>query len=273
MKRIPKEKQTPDSEQTTTRRAALDPAREARIAVLERYMTPERRSRLEHAVLHRRHGVAAVVDGIHDLGNASAIMRTCDGLGIQRVYLVDQAPRYRAARRTTQGSHKWLNIQRFREAGPCAEALKAQGYWIVGAALTGASITLDQIDITKPLAVVLGNEKDGLTPQMMAACDQLFYIPMVGLSQSFNVSVAAAITLHDIVRRLRARDGAQGDLSPEEQDALLEVFYRKAVTNADLILTRELGQAPPPLLEESEGMIAELVAQEAASEGIDGSAA
>lgn len=243
----------------------MDSEREARLVVLEKYMTPERQKRLEYALAHRRKNLVAVVDGIHDLGNASAIMRTCDGLGIQHVYLVDQAPRYRAARRTTQGSHKWLDIHRYTETKPCVEALRAAGYRIVGAALTGTSITLDEIDLSGPVAVVLGNEKDGMTAEMTAACDDLFYIPMLGLSQSFNVSVAAAIALYDLTRRLRERDGVLGDLAPEELDGLREIFYRKAITNADQILTRELGQVPPALLQDAEGMVAALEAQEAAA--------
>jgi tRNA (guanosine-2'-O-)-methyltransferase len=240
------------------RPCAADPDRERRLTILERFITPERQGRLEFALQHRRRHLVAVVDGIHDLGNASAIMRTCDGLGLHHVFLVDQAPRYRAARRTTQGSHKWLDIQRFTDAPSCAADLRARGYQLAGAALDPRSVPLSELDLSRPLAVVFGNEKDGLSPAMLDACDALFHIPMLGLSQSLNVSVAAAIALYDLQRRLSDLHGPGGDLSPTELDGLREVFYRKAIQNADAMLTRELGHAPPPLLQASEGMIAAL---------------
>jgi tRNA (guanosine-2'-O-)-methyltransferase len=248
----------PDDATHPQRPAAADPDCERRLAVLERYLTPARQRRLEHALTHRRRHIAAVVDGIHDLGNAAAIMRTCDGLGVHDVFIIDRAPRYRAARRTTQGSHKWLDIHRFPDPAACVADLRARGYVLAGAALDARSVPLSDLDLSQPLAVTFGNEKDGLSPAMLAACDVLFHIPMLGLSQSLNVSVAAAIALYDLQRRLTDLRGPNGDLPPDDLEALRELFYRKAVQSADAILTRELGQPPPPLLQPTDGITAAL---------------
>jgi len=125
--------------------------------------------------------------------------------------------------------------------------LRNAGYTIAGASLD-TSIRLADLDVSRPIAVVLGNEHSGLSPAMIDACDTLFRIDMHGLSQSFNVSVAAALTLQDVLRRRPpSPTGRRGDIPAAELDALREIFYRKAVQHADAILERTLGVAPPPL--------------------------
>src|SRR5690606_6117348 len=139
---------------------------------------------------HRRSSIAMVVDGIYDMGNASAIMRTCEGLGVHHLYFVLDQEKSKASGRTSQGAHKWLSVQRFLDPVACAQAAKAQGYRLIGAALE-AEQTLEQIDFGGPIAVVLGSERDGISPAMLGECDALYRIEMRGLVQSFNVSVAA----------------------------------------------------------------------------------
>lgn len=240
-----------------------DPEREARLAVLERYLTDHRRRRIEHALVSRIGSVAMVVDGVYDLGNASAIMRTCDGMGVHRVYYVETVEQYKPAHRTAQGSNKWLSLRRFDDPLSCAEAVRADGYALYGAALEGSTHTLETLDVSRPVAIVLGSEHDGLSRPMMDACDALFRIDMRGLSQSYNVSVAAAISLYSVLTRRAALAGPgapvmpPGDLSPAVTDALREEWYRKAVKNSEVILERELGVAPPPI-EEIEGPLGEL---------------
>lgn len=222
-----------------------DPERERRLAILEQWMTPHRLARVENTLRNRVTQIAVVVDGIYDLGNAAAIMRTCDGLGVHRVYLIDSCTGSLPPKRTSQGAHKWLEINRYPQPQPCIEELREQGYLIAGAALSDHSTPLEELDVSRPIAIAVGNERDGLSKTVLDACDVHFHIPMYGFSQSFNVSVAATIALHDLLRRyddLRPSKKWRGDMSPEALDVLRDDFYFKAVNNAEAILARELGE-------------------------------
>ncbi|PIV98761.1 MAG: TrmH family RNA methyltransferase [Deltaproteobacteria bacterium CG_4_9_14_3_um_filter_63_12] len=249
----------PAPERHYDRPEAQDASREARLRVLERQLTPRRQQRLEEALHNRVSSVTMVVDGVYDLGNASAIMRTCEGLGIHKLFFVEPTVSLKTSRRSSQGSHKWLSISRFATPVECAQAVRAAGYRIFGASLE-AEDTLDTLDLSSPIAIVVGAEKEGLSKEMLAECDGFYRIPMRGLVQSFNVSVAAAMTLFEIMQRRRRElhlDGDWGDMAPEELDAVREIFYRKSVQYADRILERELGVAPPSM-PEPDSLYAEL---------------
>lgn len=249
----------PAPERHYTRPEALDPEREARLEILERHLTPRRQQRLEEALNNRVSSVAMVVDGVYDLGNASAIMRTCEGLGIHKLFFVEATVTLKTSRRSSQGSHKWLSINRYATPAECAQAVRAAGYRIYGAALE-AEDTLDTLDLSSPIAIVVGAEKEGLSQEMLAECDGFYRIPMRGLVQSFNVSVAAAMTLFELLQRRRREKGLEGDwgdMPQEELDMVREIFYRKSVQHADRILERELGVAPPPM-PEPDALYAEL---------------
>ncbi len=240
------------------RPAATEAGRERRLQVLERFLTPARQANLEHALRHRVRNVAMVVDGITDLGNASAIMRCCEGHGVYRLFLIEKVKRFKPACRSALGSHKWLEIRRFNDVSTCVEAVRAQGFRLFGASLEG-STEVRQMPVDGPLALVFGNEHAGLSDEMLAACDGFFRIAMHGVVQSYNVAVAVGIALHEVLGRRAAMQahGRWGDLDAVQMDVLREIYYRKAVANSQRILEHSLGEVPA--LPQSSGSVFEMV--------------
>lgn len=235
---------------TLTRPTALDPEREARLAALEGFISERRRARIEWALVNRVQGLTVVLDRIRNIGNASAVMRTCDGFGLHRVFVVENTDeQYKGAHRISLGTHKWLDVPTFKDPELAIQRLRADGYRIAATTLD-TDRSLADINPTGKLAVVLGGELDGVSPQLLDAADEHFSINMYGFAQSFNVSVAGALCVQDLMRRRREaapQDPHQGDFPPDQLEALRECYYRLSVREADMILERLTGQPAPPM--------------------------
>lgn len=205
------------------------------IEILGPHISEGRRATVDAVADSRSFGVATVVDGLYDRGNTSAVMRTAEGLGFAPMHIVETQKRFKKANRVTQGSDKWLEISRWEESQPCAEDLKAKGYQIITTHLE-AAVPLNQVDFTIPTAIVLGNEREGVSEAMLAHSDQNVIIPMSGFAQSFNISVAAAICLYHI-RLARDRAGLATDLTYEQRRIVLAEYYLRSVGTAHKILS------------------------------------
>ncbi len=185
----------------------------------------EREKKLEAIVASRLGSIVAVCVNFEDPRNAAAILRTCEALGILEVYIIEEDRPFYPALKVTQGAEKWLRIKRFRRAEPALAELRARGFRIFAATPAG-SIALEELPLASPLALVFGNEKEGISPEILAQCDGTFRVPMFGLTQSLNVSVAAGISLYFVASARRRTLGRAGDLSPAEQKALLAEYLR-----------------------------------------------
>ncbi len=212
------------------------PAPSAVVDRLAPYLSDRRKARIEQVVAGRTDTVATVVEGLTNLGNISAVMRSAEALGFHRFHIVEAAGRFKTSARTTQGADKWLDITRWEDADACVAGLRDAGYAIVVTHLSDDAVPIDAIDFTRKTALVLGNEEHGVSERMRALADTCCIIPMAGFTQSFNISVAAAVSLyHAYLDRLR-RQGFHGDLTPEAVDALRARYYRLSVKHADAIL-------------------------------------
>jgi len=187
-------------------------------------MTRERRERIERVVSCRLKGLVAVCENFANPHNAAAILRTCEALGILNVYIIEELVPFEPSRAVTQGAEKWLIVKRFRRAEKAFAELKEKGYRIYAAMPGKGAVTVEELPVGEPLALVFGNEKEGVSEKTLGFCDGTFRIPMWGFVESFNVSVAAAISLYISARRLRERLGREGDLSPEEVESLRERY-------------------------------------------------
>lgn len=210
------------------------------IEALSPMITDERRARIEAILDRRTYNLTVVLEDLYDIGNVSAILRSADAFGLQRVNLVLNSPRYKVDRKIALGSHKWLDFHRYHDPVACVRELQGQGYQVLATHLTEEASTLSDVDFSKPTALVFGNEHAGVSPELVQACDGCVVIPMVGFAQSFNVSVAAAIAMYHARLDRDRRLGPQGDLSDEQKQALRARFYRRCVRNSDLLLTRML---------------------------------
>ena len=200
-------------------------------------VTAERTARLQEVVARRSLHLVPVLENIYDHGNISAVMRSSEAFGFLQMCIVE-APgaRFKAANRVTKGAEKWLDVKAFSDPVTAAADLRARGYQVWATDLA-TDHTIDSMDWTRPTAIVLGNEKDGVSASMRAAVDGCFRLPMAGFSQSFNISVAAALIFYRAHLETRAL-GRQ--LSEEQRRQCLANYYLRCFDNPEEILRSTL---------------------------------
>lgn len=206
------------------------------IQTLRHYMLEERFDRLQGVADERMRGLCVVLESLYDPGNQAAVFRTAEAHGLVDVHVIKPENATKTnARQVSRGAEKWLDIHLWKETEDCVARLKAQGFQIAVSDLDAAS-PLEAIDFSKPTAVVFGSERFGISDTMRAAADVRFKIPMHGFVQSFNISVAAAMTLQTARRRRARAIGANTDLTLAQRDELLAIWMRRSVAHADKLL-------------------------------------
>jgi tRNA (guanosine-2'-O-)-methyltransferase len=183
------------------------------------------------AVLSRRQpDLTVVLENIHDPHNASAVLRSCDAVGILRICIVYtiETPPNSFARTTSASAAKWIDVDRFDSISECYSDLRREGFTILSTAFTEASRSLYEVDFTAPTAMVFGNEMRGLSEEAIALSDGSLTIPMMGMVQSLNVSVACAVTLYEAMRQ-RYSHGMYSSqrLSADQFASTLEEWLKK----------------------------------------------
>jgi tRNA (guanosine-2'-O-)-methyltransferase len=166
-------------------------------------MTPERTNRLESVLNKRQPDLTVVLENVFDPHNISAVMRTCDAVGIQDIYILNHkiAPHRKFGARSSSSAAKWLSIHQFTDAGECFDALRKKYKKIYTTHLSSDAVSLHELNLTEPVALVFGNEHSGVTEEIIAMADGNFIIPQVGIIKSLNISVACAVTLYEAFRQ------------------------------------------------------------------------
>lgn len=212
--------------------ATADPDRVVR--ALAPFLTAARRERIEAVLARRTRRLALATEGVHDPHNSAAVIRTADAFGVQAVHVVEGGCRFAASRKVTQGAHKWVDLAVWSRPEPFVERMRAEGRAVLVAAMDGAR-RLGELTLERPLALVFGNESEGVSPRMRGLADGAFAIPMHGFAESLNVSVAAAIATFAL------RAGGAGDLDPDELRVLRARFLLRAVRAGYDIVLRSPG--------------------------------
>ncbi len=166
-------------------------------------MTPERHNRLI-SVLNKRQGdITIVLENVFDPHNISAVMRTCDAVGVQEIYVLNTRipPHKKWGAKSSSSAAKWLTIHQFENAEECFSSLRKRYSTILTTHLSSDAISLHKIDFTKNIALVFGNEHNGVSEEIRTLADGNFIIPQVGIIQSLNISVACAVTLYEAWRQ------------------------------------------------------------------------
>jgi tRNA (guanosine-2'-O-)-methyltransferase len=207
------------------------------IEMLSPFVSDERKARIDRVISRRTNTVVPVVEGVYDMGNVSAVMRSAEALGYQSVHVVESAEQLKTSSRTTQGADKWLDVRRWKTTKECLADLKEKGYRIVVTHLEAAK-PIDQVDFTRPTALVFGNEAHGISSEMLSGADERCIIPMLGFVESFNISVAAAVALYHAYQQRVDRLGAQGDLGDQALLRLKAEFYFRSVKEPESIIAR-----------------------------------
>ena len=217
---------------------------------LAQYLTPERKARMEGVLAYRTRYLTVVLEDIYQPHNASAVLRTCDALGVQDVHVVEKKNSYKPNPDIALGSAQWLNVHGYKGDDGirnCYKQLKADGYRVVATTPHTRAKTLDELPLdTGKIALVFGTELTGLTQPAMDEADEYVYIPMYGFVESFNISVTAAISLHHLGHKLRTST-VPWQLPQEERDAIWLSWLRNSIKSAPALEKRfyaERGQAP-----------------------------
>ena len=166
-------------------------------------MTPERREKLLMVLSKRQPDLTVVLENVFDPHNISAVMRTCDAVGIQEVFILNtKIPRHKKwGAKSSSSAAKWLTVHQFENTAECFSSLRKRYSKILTTHLSSDAIGLHEINMTEPIALVFGNEHSGVSDDIRALADGNFIIPQVGIIQSLNISVACAVTLYEAFRQ------------------------------------------------------------------------
>ena len=201
------------------------------IRVLEPYSTERRRQRLQKVFADRLGSVTVVMDDICDPHNSAALLRTCEAFGIARIHLIEQGASFLAHAGVARGTHKWVEVRSHANAEACVGKLKDSGMVLVGAHPDG-DIEASDLSTIPRVAVVLGNEHQGIEAGLFAACDHTVRVPMRGFAESLNVSVSGGILLAYAVAN------RPGDLPEEQRRRLYARGLAVSVPHASALLEK-----------------------------------
>lgn len=201
---------------------------EALTEFLAPFVTDVRRKKIECVLTERTRQVPIVMEGLFDQGNINAVMRSAEALGFQSLHLIKKSEEFRIANRVTKGADQWLDVALWESTSSCIKQIKKLGYRIAVTDMSAVQ-SIDEIDFCTPTALVFGNEKEGISEEMRQLADERFKVPMVGFTQSFNISVAAAICLSRIQKMRIQKKGKHGDLEEEDLKRLRARYYLNSV--------------------------------------------
>jgi len=191
--------------------------------VLTPMLSDDRIARIDAVLATRLGTVVPVVEDVYDPNNGAAVIRTAEGLGLQELHVLETGLRFQATGGITRGCHRWMDLYRWREPRACIDALRARGFTVLATTPAGA-MPIEAVDVARPVAVIFGNEHAGLPQTTIAACDGAVALPMLGFTQSYNLSVSAALVTSQLAARRRALLGADGDLD-EGRRAMLRARW------------------------------------------------
>ena len=209
------------------------------LAYLETILSENRKERFSEILVNRTKHFTVVVEDVFQLHNTSAVMRSCEVFGVQDLHVIEQKFGKEIDKEIALGAEKWVDIHRYPNTQQCIEELKEKGYQIVATSPHVEANLLQEFDIHRPSALFFGTEKEGLSQEVLQQADTFIKIPMVGFTESLNISVAAAIILQNITSRLR-NTTIKWQLSEEEMLKKKIDWSRKSIKNIDAITERYL---------------------------------
>ena len=182
--------------------------------------SPHKRQLFDKLVLNRTRHICVVLEDIFQPHNASAVLRSCDCFGVQDVHVVENHNKYAPNSDVTMGSDKWVDFYKHPDILQTYDQLRRQGYRIIATLPHENDTLITQLDISQPTALVFGTELTGLSQEAIDHADGYVKVPMYGFTESFNISVCAALSLFYLTERMRANPSIHWQLSPLEQITL-----------------------------------------------------
>ncbi|MBV6492746.1 MAG: 23S rRNA (guanosine-2'-O-)-methyltransferase RlmB [Turneriella sp.] len=227
------------------------------------FLTEKRRERIRRVLENRTRQITILLEDIYDPLNANAVLRTADGLGIQDIHAVENRHKFAIHPKVSGHAAHWLTIYRYRENFQAVKdfrikpegiqastkkafgVLKNAGYTVLATSPAGKSDSLYKLDLSKKYAIALGNERWGLSPWALENADALLALPMLGFTQSYNISVTGAMILYSLTERLR-RETDNWKLSEKESEELWETWTKRKIKNRGMPNSRVSGQLGMP---------------------------
>lgn len=207
--------------------------------MLAEYVTENKIQLIDEVLSKRTRHLTVVLEDIYQEQNASAVIRTCDCFGVQDLYITEDLHQYNINPNVVRGASKWVNIHRYERGqasiASCFEELKMKGYRIVGTTPDPNSASIYDLPIDQRTAVVFGTEKRGMSDFARENVDELVHIPMLGFTESFNISVSTALVLNELSTRLR-NSITDWQLTEVEKDELRLCWYKQIVKRSDLLI-------------------------------------
>lgn len=214
---------------------SLSPSqKEILVKKLSQHITLHRWNLMQKVIQYRTHYISLILEDIYQAHNAAAVVRSCDAFGIHNIHIIENRNKLRLDNTTVaKGADKWLNFNYYNDpkvnnTQACIHHLKSQGYRIGATTLGKNSISLEEIPLDKPIAIMIGSEKNGLSEEACSLSDFCIELPMYGFTQSFNLSVCAAIVLHHLTTKLR-NSTIPWELLPQEKQEILLLWLQRCV--------------------------------------------
>jgi tRNA (guanosine-2'-O-)-methyltransferase len=193
---------------------------------LEGFVSERRRGRLHEVLKERTNHMQLVLEDVYQTHNFSAVLRSADIFGIQTTNFIENRNKYKISEDVSMGSTQWLSLNRYQKfennTQTCLSNLKTQGYKIVATSLHKNSVSLDELDVSKPFALVFGTELTGITKDVEDMADEFVKLPMYGFTESFNISVCAALCMYHLSSRIRKEVPDYKLTEDEKRDIYIE---------------------------------------------------
>lgn len=211
------------------------------LTYLQSFITENRKETFERVLNKRTRHFTVVLEDIYQKHNTSAVVRSCDVFGLQDIHIIENKYKSYVTNQVAKGAHKWIDFHYYNKLEynnqVCVDALRRKGYKIIATTPHNDSCFLQEFDITNKSAFVMGVEKEGVSQDIMNQADGFLKIPMVGFTESLNISVATAIILQNITSRLRNSE-VNWQLSEDEKNELRIDWTKKSIHDVEKIIER-----------------------------------
>ncbi|GMQ28566.1 RNA methyltransferase [Algoriphagus confluentis] len=206
---------------------------------LSQFITAHKKEVMEKVLRQRTRFITVVLEDIFKPHNASAVLRTCDCFGIQDIHVIEKTNQYKINPYVTRGASQWVDLYKYFEKDgssvkSCFQHLRKQGYRIAATTPAEGAIPIHDLNPDQKLALVFGNEHEGISSEVKEEADLLVHIPMLGFTDSFNISVTASIFLFDLIKKAEKYNHPDFFLSDKEKDDIRIKWYRTVVKHAEV---------------------------------------
>lgn len=212
------------------------------IEYLKEFTTESRWETIQKVLSKRTSYLTVVLEDLHKSHNANAVLRSCDGFGIQDIHIIENRTEFDTESTVSIGADQWLTLHKYNQENEdnvqaCFDILKKDGYQIIATTPHEQDVNLDQLPITQKTALVFGSEREGISDRVRELADGFVKIPMFGFSESFNISVSAAICLYDLTNKLRTLDINWG-LDEDYKKELALLWLRNTIKASDKLIQK-----------------------------------